>query len=127
VSASRSRGNGPKNALPPPKERITPPQPRAHANPVLSEKSAIAKTPRERDRRIREKLIALQGGDRAQPVNAGHMFHVSRRVLGVIAVIAIVLLVLGLATGVGLFGWVLALILGAYVVAALVMGRRGTA
>lgn len=55
------------------------------------------------------------------------MFKVSRRVLGVIAVIAIVLLVLGLATDVGLFGWVLAIILGAYVVAALVMGRRGTA
>jgi len=54
------------------------------------------------------------------------MFKVSRRVLGVIAVIAIVLLVLGLATDVGLFGWVLAIILGAYVVAALVMGRRGT-
>lgn len=55
------------------------------------------------------------------------MFKVSRRVLGVIAVIAIVLLVLGLATDVGLFGWVLAIILSAYVVAALVMGRRGTA
>ena len=54
------------------------------------------------------------------------MFKVSRRVLGVIAVIAIVLLVLGLATDVGLFGWVLAIILGAYVVAALVIGRRGT-
>lgn len=67
-----------------------------------------------------------RGGDRAQPVNAGHMFKVSRRVLGVIAVIAIVLLVLGLATDVGLFGWVLAIILGAYVVAALAMGRRGT-
>jgi hypothetical protein len=54
------------------------------------------------------------------------MFNVSRTVLGVIAVIAIVLLVLGLATDVGLFGWVLAIILGAYVVAALVMSRRGT-
>jgi hypothetical protein len=54
------------------------------------------------------------------------MFNVSRTVLGVIAVIAIVLLVLGLATDVGLFGWVLAIILGAYVVAALVMRRRGT-
>ena len=54
------------------------------------------------------------------------MFKVSRTVLGVIAVIAIVLLVLGLATDVGLIGWVLAIILGAYVVAALVMGRRGT-
>jgi len=54
------------------------------------------------------------------------MFNVSRTVLGVIAVIAIVLLVLGLATDVGLIGWVLAIILGAYVVAALVMGRRRT-
>jgi hypothetical protein len=59
-------------------------------------------------------------------VNAGHIFNVSRTVLGVIAVIAIVLLVLGLATDVGLFGWVVAIILGAYVVAALVMSRRGT-
>ena len=42
----------------------------------------------------------------------------------VMAVFAIVLLALGLATGVGLFGWVLALILGAYVVAALIMRRR---
>jgi hypothetical protein len=54
------------------------------------------------------------------------MFNVSQRTLGVIAVIAIVLLVLGLATDIGLFGWVLALILGAYVVAAFVMGRRAT-
>ena len=56
----------------------------------------------------------------------GRMFNVSQRTLGVIAVIAIVLLVLGLATDIGLFGWVLALILGAYVVAAFVMGRRAT-
>jgi hypothetical protein len=55
------------------------------------------------------------------------MFNVSRATLVVIAVIALVLLVLGLATGIGLIGWVLALILGAYVVAALVMGRRTTA
>ena len=54
------------------------------------------------------------------------MFKVSRRVLGVIAAIAIVLLVLGLATDVGLIGWVLAIILGAYVFAALVMDRRDT-
>jgi Flp pilus assembly protein TadB len=55
------------------------------------------------------------------------MFNVSRATLGVIAVIALVLLVLGLATGIGLFGWLLAIILGAYVVAALVMGRRADA
>ena len=53
------------------------------------------------------------------------MLNVSRTVLVVIAVIAIVLLVLGLATNVGLFGWVLAIILGVYVIAALVRGQRG--
>jgi hypothetical protein len=54
----------------------------------------------------------------------GRMFNVSNTVLGIVAALAIVLLVLGLATDVGLFGWVLAIILGAYVVAALVMRRR---
>lgn len=48
----------------------------------------------------------------------------SRIVLAAIAVVAVVLLVLGLATDVGLFGWVLAIILGVYVVAAFVRGRR---
>jgi hypothetical protein len=52
------------------------------------------------------------------------MFNASRSILIVIAVIALVLLVLGLATDVGLIGWVLAIILGAYVIAALVRGRR---
>lgn len=52
------------------------------------------------------------------------MFNLSRNVLTVIAVIAIVLLVLGLATDVGLIGWVLAIILGAYVIAALVRRQR---
>lgn len=52
------------------------------------------------------------------------MFDVSRTVLVVVAAIALVLLVLGLATDVGLFGWVIALILGAYVITALVRGRR---
>ena len=52
------------------------------------------------------------------------MFNVSRTVLIAIAVIAVVLLVLGLATDVGLFGWVLAIVLGAYVIAALMRGRR---
>ena len=51
------------------------------------------------------------------------MFNVSRTVLAVVAVIALVLLVLGLATDVGLFGWVLAIILGAYVIAAFVRSR----
>ena len=55
------------------------------------------------------------------------MFNLSRAALAVLAVLAIVLLVLGLATDIGLIGWVLALLLGAYVVAALVMGRRATA
>ena len=52
------------------------------------------------------------------------MFSASRTVLIAVAVIAFVLLVLGLATDVGLFGWVLAIILGAYVIAALVSNRR---
>ena len=52
------------------------------------------------------------------------MLNVSRTVLIVVAVIALALLVLGLTTDVGLFGWVLAIILGAYVVAALVRGQR---
>jgi hypothetical protein len=52
------------------------------------------------------------------------MFNPSRNVLAGIAVVAVVLLILGLATDVGLFGWVLALILGAYVVIAFVRGRR---
>jgi hypothetical protein len=52
------------------------------------------------------------------------MFSVSRNVLAVLAVIAIVLFVLGLATGVGLFGWVLAIIVGAYVITAFVRSRR---
>jgi hypothetical protein len=52
------------------------------------------------------------------------MFNVSRTILIVIAVIAVVLLVLGLATDVGLFGWVIAIILVAYVIAALVRGQR---
>lgn len=52
------------------------------------------------------------------------MLNTSRSILIVIAVIALVLLVLGLATDVGLIGWVLAIILGAYVIAALVRGRR---
>jgi hypothetical protein len=52
------------------------------------------------------------------------MFNASRSILIVIAVIALVLLVLGLATDVGLIGWVLAIILGAYVIAVLVRGRR---
>ncbi len=52
------------------------------------------------------------------------MFNVSRTVLAVLAGIALVLLVLGLATDVGLFGWVIAIILGAYVIAAFVRGQR---
>jgi hypothetical protein len=52
------------------------------------------------------------------------MFNVSRNVLVVLAVIAIVLLVLGIATDVGLFGWVLAIIVGAYVIVAFTRRRR---
>jgi len=52
------------------------------------------------------------------------MFNVSRTVLLVLAVIAVVLLVLGLGTDVGLFGWVLAILLGAYVIVAFVRSRQ---
>jgi hypothetical protein len=52
------------------------------------------------------------------------MFDVSRNVLVVLAIVAIVLFILGIATGVGLFGWVLAIIVGAYVITALVRMRR---
>jgi hypothetical protein len=55
------------------------------------------------------------------------MFNVSPTVLVVIALIALVLLVLGLATDVGLFGWIAAIILFAYVIAAFVRGRRASA
>ena len=52
------------------------------------------------------------------------MFKTSRPVLLVLAMVAIVLLVLGLATDYGVVAWVLALLVGLYVVAALVSGRR---
>jgi hypothetical protein len=52
------------------------------------------------------------------------MFSVSRNVLAVLALIAIALFVLGIATDVGLFGWVLAIIVGAYVITAFVRSRR---
>jgi membrane protein implicated in regulation of membrane protease activity len=54
------------------------------------------------------------------------MFNVSPIVLAVIALIALVLFILGLATDVGLFGWVAAIILFAYVIAAFVRGRRAS-
>lgn len=54
------------------------------------------------------------------------MFDVSRNVLVVLAVIAIVLFILGIATDVGLFGWVLAIIVGAYVITAFMRMRRAT-
>ena len=47
--------------------------------------------------------------------------------LAVIAALAILLLILGLATGLGLFGWVAAIFMGAYVVVAAVRGRREAA
>ena len=52
------------------------------------------------------------------------MFNVSRNVLVVLALIAVVLFVLGIATDVGLIGWVLAIILGAYVITSFVRSRR---
>jgi hypothetical protein len=51
-------------------------------------------------------------------------FNVSRRGLGLIAVIALALFVVGIATSVGLFGWAVAIILGVYVVVMLVRGPR---
>jgi hypothetical protein len=52
------------------------------------------------------------------------MFSVSRNVLVALAVVALILFFLGVATDVGLFGWVLAIIVGAYVITALVRQRR---
>jgi hypothetical protein len=52
------------------------------------------------------------------------MFNASRNVLVLLALIAIVLFILGIATDVGLFGWVLAIIVGAYVITAFVRQRR---
>jgi hypothetical protein len=52
------------------------------------------------------------------------MFNVSRTVLYALAAAAIVLLILGLATDVGIFGWILAILLGAYVVMAFVRARE---
>jgi hypothetical protein len=52
------------------------------------------------------------------------MFNVSRTVLVVLAVVALLLLVLGLATDVGLFGWIIAIVVGAYVIVALFRARR---
>jgi hypothetical protein len=39
-------------------------------------------------------------------------------------VIAIALLILGIATSLGLFGWTVAILLGAYVIVMMVRGRR---
>jgi len=47
-----------------------------------------------------------------------------RNDLVVLAVIAIALFILGIATEVGLFGWVLAIIVGAYVISALIRRRQ---
>lgn len=55
------------------------------------------------------------------------MLNVSRTALIALAVGAVVLLVLGLTTDVGLFGWVAAIILGIYVIAASTMGSRSAA
>jgi hypothetical protein len=52
------------------------------------------------------------------------MFSVSRNALAALAILAIVLFVLGIATDVGLIGWVLAIIIGAYVITAFVRSRR---
>jgi hypothetical protein len=52
------------------------------------------------------------------------MFNASRNMLVALAIVAIVLFILGIATDIGLFGWVLAIIVGAYVVMAFVRQRR---
>jgi hypothetical protein len=52
------------------------------------------------------------------------MFRVSRRGLALIAVLAFALFIVGIATDVGLFGWGVAIILGAYVVVMFVRGTR---
>jgi hypothetical protein len=52
------------------------------------------------------------------------MFNASRNVLVVLAIVAIVLFILGIATDVGLFGWLLAIIVGAYVIAVFLRQRR---
>jgi hypothetical protein len=51
------------------------------------------------------------------------MLNPSRFVQIGLAVLALILLVLGLATGVGLLGWVLALLVGLYLVAVAVARR----
>ena len=57
-------------------------------------------------------------------LEVGNVFSASRNVLVVLTVVAIVLFVLGIATDVGLFGWLLAIIVGGYVIAAFVRSRR---
>jgi hypothetical protein len=52
------------------------------------------------------------------------MLNASRTVLLVLAAVAIVLFVLGIATDVGLIGWVLALLIALYIAAVFVRGRR---
>jgi hypothetical protein len=52
------------------------------------------------------------------------MFNVSRRGLALITVIAIALLILGIATNLGLFGWTVAILLGVYVMVMMIRGRR---
>ncbi|HKC22669.1 MAG TPA: hypothetical protein VKB64_09175 [Gaiellaceae bacterium] len=57
-------------------------------------------------------------------LEVGNVFSASRNVLVVLTAVAIVLFVLGIATDVGLFGWLLAIIVGGYVIAAFVRSRR---
>jgi peptidoglycan/LPS O-acetylase OafA/YrhL len=52
------------------------------------------------------------------------MLNPSRRIVATIAVVALMSLVLGLATDVGPFGWSLAALLGLYVMIAAVAQRR---
>jgi hypothetical protein len=69
--------------------------------------------------------LSLRGAaPAATQEKGGLMFNVSRNVLLMLAVLALVLLILGLATDVGLIGWVLAVIVGAYVITAVTRQRR---
>ena len=69
-------------------------------------------------------VVARHPDQNCREEAAGTMFHVSRRFLGLIAAMAIALFIVGIATNVGLFGWGVAIILGAYVVVMLVRGPR---
>jgi hypothetical protein len=71
----------------------------------------------------RFKTLAFHPSDCPEEVGVT-MFNVSRRGLALITVIAIALLILGIATNLGLFGWTVAILLGVYVMVMMIRGRR---